>query len=946
MNLQPELCALTGPLASDTIWLDQLLGELLTLKHKKHVIALARALYEEAPDADAKTLFERHPELRDPHTLVDVVRAITVLLQLINTVEQKEIVRINMQREVMGESAPRPESLRDTIARLHAKGCSAEEVQSALMRIQICPTITAHPTEARRRSVLTKLIAVAEALTRASQAPETPHLDRPLSWRRLIEHELRHTLTALWDTSELRAAPYTAEDEVTNALYYFRHTILKVVPWVVNDLALALHEFYPDHTFEIPPLFRFHSWVGGDRDGNPNVTPELTWRALLLYRETALSHYLDQVRSLQQVLTESVKATPPSEALAKSLDHDAAMVAIPEVQRARYAQEPYALKLEYMAARLRASLAHLTELQDFRAEGPRFLARPPAYASSAEFQTDLELIADSLRANQSEATARWSPLAALLTQVRVFGFHLASLDIREHSAEHESAVGEILAAGGVLQDARAYSQLAENDRVRLLTRELSMPRPLLPRETSLSPHTSRVLEVFHVMRHANRYLSPNASTAYVISMTHGLSDVLEVMLLAKEVGLIRGEPNGAGLQSDVDVVPLFETIHDLTVCDRLTHKLFRNPVYAAQLRARGGFQEIMLGYSDSSKDGGYLAANWALYDAQRRLARVSQHANVTLRLFHGRGGTVGRGGGRASLSILAQPPGSFSGRIRFTEQGEVVSFRYGLPPIAHRHLEQITGAVLTAVLRQPTGPRRLKQYYAAMERLAAASQKHYQHLVYGSPDFWHFYTQATPIAHIGRLSIASRPVMRPGKARAALQELRAIPWVFAWTQARFTVPGWFGVGTALETFCAKSPRQQALLREMYEKWTFFRMVVDNAELELARAHIPTARLYCTRVQPKALGERFYREIESEFERSVRWVLAAAGHDELLERARVVQRLVQMRNPIVLPLNKLQVALMEEWERISPDAPTEERTAIQNAILLTIAGIAAGMQSTG
>jgi phosphoenolpyruvate carboxylase len=448
------------------------------------------------------------------------------------------------------------------------------------------------------------------------------------------------------------------------------------------------------------------------------------------------------------------------------------------------------------------------------------------------------------------------------------------------------------------------------------------------------------------MRHANRYLSPNACTAYVISMTHGLSDVLEVMLLAKEVGLIRGEANRLGLQSDLDVVPLFETIHDLKVCDRLMRKLFRNPVYAAQLRARGSFQEIMLGYSDSSKDGGYLAANWALYEAQRRLARVCQRANVTLRLFHGRGGTVGRGGGRASLSILAQPPGSFSGRIRFTEQGEVVSFRYGLAPIAHRHLEQITGAVLTAILRQPTGPRRLKQYHMAMDRLAAASQKQYQQLVYGSAEFWHFYTQATPIGHIGRLSIASRPVMRPGKARAVLQELRAIPWVFAWTQARFTVPGWFGVGAALEAFCAKSRRQLSLLREMYNQWTFFRMVIDNAELELARAHMPTARLYCARVQPQTLGERFYGEILTEFERSVRWVLATTGHEELLERTRIVQRLIQMRNPIVLPLNKLQVALMEQWEKLPLDTPAEERTAIQNAILLTIAGIAAGMQSTG
>ena len=444
-------------------------------------------------------------------------------------------------------------------------------------------------------------------------------------------------------------------------------------------------------------------------------------------------------------------------------------------------------------------------------------------------------------------------------------------------------------------------------------------------------------------------------------MTHNVSDMLEVLVLAKEAGLVRWRPAVAPsndtpattshpgellLESDLDIVPLFETIEDLQNCDGMLKQLFADDTFRLHLAARGNFQELMLGYSDSSKDGGYLAANWNLQDTQDRLAAACRDAGVDFRLFHGRGGTVGRGGGRASRAILSQPKGSFTGRIRFTEQGEVVSFRYSLRPMAHRHLEQIVNSVIIALAENETQAgvdRNHDRFSPAMTSMAAHSRDVYRALVHEDPEFWDFYTRATPIAHISRLPITSRPASRGGGRLSGLEELRAIPWVFAWVQCRYVVPGWYGLGSALEAYATQSSKNQDDLREMYRVWPFFKTVVDNAQLELVRTHIPTATLYSSRVKPVELGRKFHESIISEFERSKKWVLDVTGQTELLENAPVVQRTVRLRNPAVLPLNKLQVALMELWEQ--QDDKSHENPWYE-AILLSITGIAAGMQSTG
>ncbi|HEY3414819.1 MAG TPA: phosphoenolpyruvate carboxylase [Armatimonadota bacterium] len=946
LNIALDAAGLSAPLGHDIRWLDAALGDVLTEHEDPSVMRVARGLYACEDTGDPGTLLSRIPELRDPITVQRVLRAFTVFFQLLNTAQQKEIVRVNREREAHAGVAPRPESIADAVRVLAEAGVSAQEMQATLLRTDICPTLTAHPTEARRRSVLDKLQAVAEAL--AVEAGADRLWSGPLAAHGQAESDLRRALTELWQTDELRSTPLTVEDEVRNVLYYLEHTILDVVAWLHEDVKAALTRYYPGGAFEIPPFLTYRSWVGGDRDGNPNVTADVTWRTLLSHKRVGLGAWRQRCAALQGELTQSLRQTPVSPELLDSIASDREAVgSLPESER-RFALEPYALKLAYMQVRLDAAMDHLDGLEDFRAEGPAFVPRPPAYSSADELLDDLRLIQRSLRANRAAVLADEGPLARLVAQVATFGFHLVSLDVRQHSDEHSAVLEEILGVAGVLPPGRTYGSLDEGERVRLLTAELSQPRPLLLRDWSGSDRARNVLEVFEVIRHAQRYLSRQAVTAYVISMTHGVSDILEALLLAREAGLLRWSLLGDSLEmeSDLDIVPLFETIDDLNSCDKLMRSLFSNRAYRKHLTARAAFQEIMLGYSDSSKDGGYLAANWALHATQSRLASTCRKAGIQLRLFHGRGGTVGRGGGRANQAILSQPARSSNGRIRFTEQGEVVSYRYSLPPFAHRHLEQIANAVLLSFGHPRQRLHARSEWHNAAELLAGESRRVYRELVYDDPEFWDFYTQATPIAHIGGLSIGSRPARRPGGRGSGIDDLRAIPWVFAWVQSRYGVPGWYGVGSALQWYADRQPDGLQTLRAMYKGWPFFRTLIDDLQLELLRAHMPTAAMYAASVRPSSLGQRIDGVIEREFALTRDWALRITGAPELLEYAQAVRTMVSIRNPIVMPLNRLQVALMESWGQLAFLSDDEEGTAWRDAVMLSIAGVAAGMQSTG
>jgi len=927
---------LSEELSADIALLDRLLSTVLHDQEGDRLPALIRSLY--GPDMSS-------PELDDPQTVERVLKACTVLFQLINTAEQTEIIRVNRRRRARHASTPRPESIAEAVQRLGALGLSAHDMQNLISRLEVCPTLTAHPTEARRRVVVEKHQEIARLLTERGMPNDAARVDTPLDAGGTPERELYRALTSLWQTDELRSAPMGVWDEVRNVAHYIEHTVLDVVTWLHADLRRALQEAFPDHSFEIPPFLQFRSWVGGDRDGNPNVTPEVTWQTLVYNKRCALECYRRRVWDLHRQFTISARLVEPSESLLSSIEGDRALVGLPAEQAEQHAREPYALKLLCIHERLSATLDHLQDLSDLHSEGPSFVAQPPAYRRSTELLDDLALIEDSLRAGKAAVLADEGPLADLAVQVRAFGFHLLSLDIRQHSAEHEKVIGEMLQEAYMLPPERPYSSLPESDRVAILTRELCTPRPLVARDWVGSETAQSVFQVFEVMRHAQRYISPNSVTAYVISMTHRVSDLLEVLVLAKEAGLVRWRltENGKRMESDIHVVPLFETIEDLAQCDRLLRSLFANRAYRAHLDAVPRFQEVMLGYSDSSKDGGYMAATWALQDAQTRITAACRRADVELRVFHGRGGTVGRGGGRANRAILSQPSGSFSGRIRFTEQGEVISFRYSLAPIAHRHLEQIIHAAMIKASGKEERPRIPTEYREALHDMAERSRQAYRSLVYDDPEFWSFFTQATPIAHISRLPIASRPTSRTGVELVGLDELRAIPWVFAWVQCRYTVPGWFGLGAALEWFVSE-PRATSerldLLRRMYRDWPFFRTVIENAELELMRSSMDTAARYAALTKPEALGRRIHDTISAEYRRTTEWLLRVTQRDGLLADAPALRRTVEFRDPLVEPLSKLQVDLLRRLR------DGEDYQRWREAMLLSITGLAAAMQSTG
>ncbi len=902
LDLDAKAFGLSSELSEDVSTLDSLLETVLIEQEGTDLIELARRLMsDERPSP--QDLFTAIPELRDPAKVRQLAKAFTVTFQLLNAAEQKEIVRVNRAR------SSRRESIGDAVSQLKARGKTAEEIQALLDRIEITPTLTAHPTEAKRKAVLDKLQSITVLL---AMAVAPPSLTEPLNSRGTSIAEIRRTLTELWQTDEMRSQRLTVPEEVRNALYFFERTIMDVAPWLHEDLEDALRDAYPGTAFRIPAFLTYRSWVGGDRDGNPNVTAEITWQTLKEHRALALEVYLERASVLRKELTQSVKLVPVSQELLAAVEVDREAGLVGAQPSNRYSQEPYVLKMLAVEEQLRRT------------------ANGAGYADESEFLNELRLVQRSLLENRAGEIAGRGRLPHLIRQVEAFGFHLATLDIRQHSEQHEQAIEEVLHAAGVLSTGESYAEKTEAKKVELLTEELANLRPLLPFGYEVSENTRRVLDVFHVVRRARQELSPKSVTTYIISMTHGISDILEVLLFMKETGL----------SGELDVAPLFETIEDLHMSGDLMRSLFKNDAYKIHLAARDGLQEVMLGYSDSSKDGGYLAANWALQSTLTNLAQVSKDTGVPMRLFHGRGGTVGRGGGRANKAILSQPAGSFSGRIRFTEQGEVISFRYSLLPIAHRHLEQIVSAVLLSASGEGAAGAEAK-YGEAMLRLEDVSRAAYRALVYEDPGFWSFYTQATPIEHISLLPIASRPVSRGGNAISGVEGLRAIPWNFAWVQSRTTLVGWYGMGTAMAAMIGEGGL--GTLREMYQQWPFFQTVVDNAQLELVRAHIPTARLYAQRVRPKELGSRLQTVIEDEHRRTVETILQITQQPELLANSAVVRRTVEFRNPEVMPLSLLQVALMDSWGALSE----EDRAGVwREAMLQSIAGIAAAMQSTG
>jgi phosphoenolpyruvate carboxylase len=913
-----------APLRSDIRRLGNLLGKALTRHGGRRLFEIEERVRELSKELRRQRDEEKEGELTKllgDLTLEDtigVIRAFATYFQLANIAEQHHRIRRRRHYQIHTPESPQRGSLADLFQRLSTGTGSlpAEAIRVLFDKLDIRPVVTAHPTEATRRSLLEKHRRIADLLA-ALDREDLPEVEE----KHLLDR-LDREVDSIWLTDELRRSRPTVMDEVHYALHYFDAVLFDAVPDFLEELHQA-SERIPglELPAEITPI-TFGSWVGGDRDGNPFVTPEVTWQTFQLMRRTVIMKYRSAVRELGSRLSESSRFSPPSPELVESLRRDASE--LPELARQieqQNPEEPYRQKLGYIMERLVRTLSGESE---------------QTYRDSSALEKDLDLILASLRANDAASAAL---VERLRRQVATFGLHLAVLDLRQSSDRHTEAVSEITQGIGLSPH---YGDMDESARSRWLTDELETLRPLVSGTMRLSEPTRNVLETFDVARRAIQELSPKAVGTYLISMAENVSDVLAVVVLAKESGLYVPPAPGRALHAPLPVAPLFETIDDLRRAPDVMDRLFRNAAYRRIVKAQGNLQEVMIGYSDSSKDGGILTSSWELYKAQESLWDVARRHGIELRLFHGRGGTVGRGGGPSHRAILAQPPGTVAGRIKITEQGEVISAKYGLPEIAIRSLELATSAVFEASVPGTDGDvGRLDRWRAIMEELSERAYHAYRDLVHDSPAFTDYFTEATPVDELQHFFIGSRPARRKGISKG-IADLRAIPWVFGWTQSRHLLPGWFGVGTALSTFVEQGNRENLeILKAMNREWRFFESTLSNVEMALAKADFQIARHYAYRLaDPKRRA--IFDRIEDEFRRTRRQLLEVTEQKELLEKTPVLRRSIDVRNPYVDPMSYLQVELLDRYRKKG----SPEDHELLTAILRTINGIASGLRNTG
>ena len=832
--------------------------------------------------------------------LLQLVRAFSTYFHLINLAEQHHRVRTLRERQ-RSHNTPLHESVAAAIAELDAQGVPPDQVREAIGRLEVHPVLTAHPSEARRRTLLHHLEHAAALIERLDD-------DRlPPVERNSVLDALRERVTLIWQTAEARVERPSVLDEVQSVVYVLAGTLYDVLPQIHRAVSAAAR------THAGGPRFRFGSWVGGDRDGNPAVTADVSRAAARLARAAVLRRYRDDVQDLGRDLSISGRLVGCEPELLRTIDRDRVELGVQPVPQWR--DEPYRRKLGIIGERLR------------RTES----GSSGAYDSAEAFAADLRLVSASLDKHGGGRVAAGG-LLDLERRVAAFGLGLAELEIRQHASRHAEAVAELLGIAGVAD----YLGMDETERLRVLERQLASEGPFALPHEALSAATREVLETFHAMRDIQRLNGPEGSQTCVVSMSRAASDALAVLVLAREAGLVDAD------SSRLDVVPLFETITELRECGHILERMLASGPYRAAVRARGDRQQVMVGYSDSNKDGGYLAATWGTYRAQQQLARAASAAGVELVIFHGRGGAVGRGGGPMYRAILARPAVAASATFKITEQGEVIFARYGSLPIAERHLEQVLHALLLSSART-SGSDPKPEWVEVMERLAETACQAYVRLVKEDPDFMAFFHAATPFPELATLNLASRPVSRAGKDQLPnLDDLRAIPWVFSWTQSRINLPGWFGLGSALALEIERSGLN--CLQAMYDGWPFFASALDNAQLSLGTADVPTARRYAELAADGS--RRVFDAILQEYERSVSCLLEVTRQPALLVRSPVLARAIKLRNPYVDALHVAQITLLRRFRSLPDDAPDEDREALLDAIHHSINGIAAGLQTTG
>ncbi|MCP1387770.1 phosphoenolpyruvate carboxylase [Corynebacterium sp. TA-R-1] len=802
----------------------------------------------------------------------------------------------NLVEDLDDEKAAAPVSLRTSFAHLKESGVDADKVAELISGAQVSPVLTAHPTETRRRTVFDTQTHIKRLLSELHAGADPA----------VIEREMELRMTLMWQTALIRIARPRLEDEIDVGLRYYKLSLLEQIPALNRAIRYELRDTF-ERDLELTPVVRPGSWIGGDHDGNPYVNADTLTYATRRAADTVLSHYIDELGELERELSLSDRYSTCSEELSK-LAESANNTAESRVD------EPYRRAIYGIRHRVVAT-------REVLAGEPR-TGEHLSYADPGELLADLDVIDASLRAHGGAIIAD-DRLGRLRSAVTTFGFHLYTLDLRQNSESFEKVVAEVLSIAGVCED---YASLMEEDRVEVLVEELRTPRPLLRAEAQLSDDTRKEMGILAAAARAVQDLGQGAIAQCIIAMTGAVSDILEPMVLLKEVGL-----------NSVNVVPLFETIEDLAHGARILEDLWSLPFYREHLRARGDVQEVMLGYSDSNKDGGYLQANWALYDAELALVELCNRHGIHLRLAHGRGGAVGRGGGPTYDAILAQPKGAVAGSIRITEQGEIISAKYGSPETARRHLEAFVAGTLEASLLDTEPIEDPTRAYDIMRTLAAYSGEKYKDLI-GDPGFIDYFTQSTPLHEIGELNLGSRPASR--KQTTAISDLRAIPWVLSWAQSRTNVPGWFGVGTAVERWAGESEDCWEELRELYRDWPFFRSVLSNMAQVMAKAEMSLARLYADLVEDREVAERIYGLIADEFQRTKEVYFRITGHTDLVAENQRQARSLKRRYPYLLPLNAVQLELLRRYRA------GDETFLVSKTIQVTMNGLATALRNAG
>ncbi len=908
------------PLRNDIRLLGRILGDTVREQEGDGVFEVIERVRQTAvrfardgdPAARAELAAILDPLPRD--TTQAVVRAFSYFLQLTNIAEDEHHIRRRRAHD-LANSPPREGSLVYALDTLAAASVTPQAVADFFAHAIVAPVLTAHPTEVQRQSLIRNHRDLSHLLDQRERLQLTPE--------EAVENQLAlsNAILTLWQSRMLRPVRLKVLDEVNNGITYFRETFFTELPRLYIQVTQELEKRYPDTFWALPPFFRVGSWIGGDRDGNPFVTAEILRETLRKQSVATLNHYLEQIHELGGELPLSdllVTITPEMKALAEhSTDHSP--------QRA---DEPYRRALSGIYARVAATARTLDSAEPVRHE----IAHAEPYLTPEQLRLDLKVMASSLKLNGS-GTLAGGRLRRLMRAVQIFGFHLAPIDLRQNSEVHARTVAELLAGAGRYPD---YESLSEVDRIKLLIDEISTPRPLYSRYLTYSDETVGELAIFFAARDLREKYGADALPNCIISKTDGVSDLLELALLLKEAGLLLP---GQQPRLDVNVIPLFETIEDLQKSAATMDGLFNIPAFRELIAGRGNEQEVMLGYSDSNKDGGFLTSGWELYKAEIELAKVFRRHNVRLRLFHGRGGSVGRGGGPTYHAILAQPVGAVSGQIRLTEQGEVISTKYGNPDTGRRNLEVLLAATLEASLTDHENKvEPAEQFHGIMDELSARAFNAYRGLVYETPGFTTYFRQATVVSEIALLNIGSRPASR--KASERIEDLRAIPWVFSWAQCRLMLPGWYGFGSAVDGYLVANPGGLTTLRRMLKSWPFFQSLLSNMDMVLAKTDLAIASRYTELVGDVGLRERIFGQIKAEWALTRKHLLAILEHDDFLDGNLPLKRSLQLRSPYIDPLNHLQVELLKRHRA----GETDERVA--RGIHLSINGVASGLRNSG